>query len=72
MGLEVDVGDRLILDDTDRLGVIESGVVVGLVVIVVDTERLTDTELLGVRDGERVRVGEGEVEGGIPIVPAKL
>ena len=44
----------------------------GLVVIVVDTERLTDTELLGVRDGERVRVGEGEVEGGIPIVPAKL
>jgi len=70
--LEVDVGDRLILDDTDRLGVIESGVVVGLVVIVVDTERLTDTELLGVRDGERVRVGEGEVEGGMPIVPAKL
>ena len=72
MELEVDVGDRLILDDTDRLGVIESGVVVGLVVIVVDTERLTDTELLGVRDGERVRVGEGEVEGGMPIVPAKL
>ena len=72
MGLEVDVGDRLTLDDTDRLGVIESGVVVGLVIIVVDTVRLMDIELLGVRDGERVRVGVGEVEGGTPIVPAKL
>ena len=44
----------------------------GLVVIVVDTVRLIDIELLGVRDRERVRVGVGEVEGGTPIVPAKL
>jgi hypothetical protein len=72
VGLEVDVGDRLILGDTDRLGVIESGVVVELVVIVVDTVRLMDIELLGVRDGERVRVRVGEVEGGTPIVPTKL
>ena len=72
MELEVDVGDRLTLGDTDRLGVIESGVVVGLIVIVVDTVRLMDIELLGVCDCERVRVGEEEVEGGTPIVPAKL
>ena len=44
----------------------------GLVVIVVDTVRLIDIELLGVFEGERVRVGVGEVEGGTPIVPTKL
>jgi hypothetical protein len=72
VGLEVDVGERLTLGDTDKLGVIESGVVVGLVVIVVDTVRLIDIELLGVFEGDRVRVGVGEVEGGMPIVPIKL
>ena len=44
----------------------------GLVVVVMVCVRLTDTELLGVREGERDKVGEGDVEGGMPIVPAKL
>ena len=31
-----------------------------------------EVDLLGVREGERVKVGVGDEEGGIAIVPAKL
>ena len=44
----------------------------GLVVIVADVVRLTDTELLGLREMDRERVGLPEVDGGTPMVPAKL
>ena len=44
----------------------------GLVVIVVDIVRLMDTEVLGLRVTDRESVGLGEVDGGTPMVPAKL
>ena len=49
-----------------------AGVIVGLVVIVVDIVRLMDTEVLGLRVTDRERVGLPEMDGGTPMVPAKL
>jgi hypothetical protein len=45
---------------------------VGLVVTDVEIVRETETEVLGVREMDRERVGLGEVEGGMANVPAKL
>jgi len=48
------------------------GVVVGVIVATAELVGETDVDLLGVRVIEGVRVGDGEVDGGTPIVPAKL
>jgi len=59
-------------DGSITLHIIGGGVIVGLVVMAVDVVRVTDTELLGLREIVRVREGLLEGEGGMAIVPAKL
>ena len=48
------------------------GVVVGLAVPSTEPELDTEVDLLGLRETEDDKVGVGEEEGGLPIVPAKL
>jgi hypothetical protein len=59
-------------DGSITLHISGGGVIVGVVVSEVDVVRLTDTELLGLREMDRERVGLPEMEGGMAIVPAKL
>jgi hypothetical protein len=54
------------------LQILGGGVPVGVVVIVVDIVRETETELLGLLEIDRVKEGLAEDEAGTPIVPAKL